>query len=154
MRTVNTSAKFRLDTLFLVHSVVAWGSGAFAFLLPHIFEAFMVPHTDTEGWHPGGSEKIVHLVIRLYGAIILAQGFITWTARSVGDGAMRKGLVQTYALMFALTFIALLRAQLTGGMLPLNWLNVLMFGALSGFYSWFVFVQPPTVYELPGRTTA
>jgi len=148
------SGKLRLDTLFLIHSIVAWLSGGLAFALPHVFEAFMVAHEDTEGWHPGGSEKIVHLVIRLYGAIILAQGFITWTARQVSDGSMRKGLVQAYAVMFGLTFAALLRAQATGGMLPLNWLNVALFGALCAFYSWFVFVQPPSVFELPGRVIA
>lgn len=147
-------AKTRLNTLFAVHAVTAWLSGALAVGLPHVFEAFMVAHGDSEGWHPGGSEKIVHLVIRLYGCLILGQGFIVWSARSLGDGAMRKALVQAYALIFALMFVSLLRAQLTGGMLVVNWLNVALFGALCAFYSWFVFVQPPAVYELPNRVAA
>jgi hypothetical protein len=125
-----------------------------AVVLPHVFESFMVAHSDSEGWHPGGSEKIVHLVIRLYGCLILGQGFIVWAARSMGDGDMRKALVSAYALIFGLTFLSLLRAQVTGGMLAVNWLNVGLFGRLCAFYSWFVFVQPPVVYELPNKVAA
>jgi hypothetical protein len=152
--TANSSAKFRLDTLFVVHAVVAWCSGALGMLLPHLFEAFIAAHEDDAGWHPGGSDKIVHLVIRIYGVLIFAQGFIVWSVRSVNDGGLRKALVQIYAGMFGLTCLALLRAQLTGGMLAMNWVMILLFGGLSALYGWFVFVQPPTVYELPGRAMA
>ncbi len=72
----------------------------------------------------------------------------------MGDGEMRKALVSAYALIFGLTFLSLLRAQITGGMLAVNWLNVGLFGCLCALYSWFVFVQPPVVYELPNKVAA
>lgn len=146
--------KFRLDSLFVGHAVVAWICGALAILMPHTFEAFWVPHEDDLGVHPGGPEKIVHLVVRLYGALIFAQGFIVWSARSVADAAMRKGLVQAYCIAFTLTFLALLRAQLTGGMGALNWVNIGLFAGLAGVYAWFIFVEPIHVFELPSRTMA
>jgi len=37
--------------------------------------------------------KVVHLVIRLYGALILAQGLVVWNARKVADAAMRRSMI-------------------------------------------------------------
>jgi hypothetical protein len=48
----------------------------------------------------------VHLVIRLYGALILAQGLVVWNARKVADAAMRRSMITAYALCFSLTTLA------------------------------------------------
>lgn len=79
-----------------------------------------------------GESKITHLVIRIYGALILAQAWITWSARkcdaqirraliqvhgfeqNVGkDGCQTCHTVQAYWFCFTLTALALLRAQVT-----------------------------------------
>ncbi|RYG54992.1 hypothetical protein EON66_06355 [archaeon] len=41
------------------------------------------------------------------------QAWIVWKARAAADANMRRCLVQAYAVAFALTALALLRAQLT-----------------------------------------
>lgn len=41
--------KERLDKLFLTHAVISVITGLFAFLLPHAFEGFFIPHLDDVG---------------------------------------------------------------------------------------------------------
>lgn len=151
------SKKHSVDLLFTVHAAFALIAGLFAILLPHFFEHFMISfHEDgSGGFHPGGEAKITHLVIRLYGALILAQSWIVWHARTQATGAMRRALVQAYFGMFTITALALLRAQLTtgGGFNAFNWLNIILFAGLAGYYGWWIFVQPLSVWELPMRAT-
>jgi hypothetical protein len=63
------SSKRKLDVLFTIHSVVAALTGALAFILPNVFEHFMIIHEyeGADSAHPGGETKITHLVIRIYG---------------------------------------------------------------------------------------
>lgn len=83
------------------------------------------------------------------GILVLAQGWIVFHARKVEDGYVRRALVQAYCGCFALTSLALLRAQLTegGGLNMWNWTNIVMFALLSGFYGWFVWGEPVYVFE-------
>ena len=72
-----------------------------------------------------------------------------WQARGIAEGAVRRALVQAYCGCFALTALALMRAQLTegGGLNAWNWVNILGFATLSGFYGWFVWGEPIYVFE-------
>ena len=148
----------RVDALFLAHAAVAGVSGAVAVLLPHFFEAFFVPHDDETlaallrgaRANTGDASKIEHLIIRLYGCLILAQAWIVAAARRRGAGAeFRRALVQAYAACFALTALSLLRAQLTpGGRLGFaNWINILLFAGLAGGYGWFALVEKIAAFE-------
>jgi len=60
-----------------------------------------------------------------------------------------------YAVVFLLTALALLRAQVTegGGMNSLNWINIALFGGLSAYYGYFVLVEPVKVFEGIGKST-
>ncbi|CAJ1406053.1 unnamed protein product [Effrenium voratum] len=104
-----------LNLLLTCHTVVAWTIGALAFLLPHCFGFFL--GEDWHGswrWNPDdGQVKITHVVIRLYGALIFGQGFLTWAAKQTDDGHFRRAAVRAYAVVFGLTTAALLRAQVT-----------------------------------------
>ncbi len=129
------------------------------------------------------SNKVEHLIVRIYGALILGQVracgiaaadstrilarvtlyprsayivfpdplqfWIVWKVRAIEDAHTRRALVQAYAIVFALTAIALLRAQLTEGghFNAWNWLNIAMFVGLSAFYTWFVAFEPIAVFE-------
>lgn len=47
--------------------------------------------------------------------LLVMQAWITWNARKISEPAIRRALVQAYFVCFALTTLALLRAQLTEG---------------------------------------
>ena len=72
------------------------------------------------------SQKVTHLVTRLYGALILGQAWITWNARRITDAHIRRALVQAYWAVITLTALALLRFQTTPGLnqSPWNWANM------------------------------
>jgi hypothetical protein len=88
-------------------------------------------------------------VIRIYGALIVGQFWIVWQARMTDDPQSRKNLIQAYSVVFALTALALVRAQLTDGghLNQLNWLNILMFASLALFYLYFLVFEPPSFFE-------
>jgi len=108
-----------------------------------------------EEWHGSwrynpddGQVKITHVVIRLYGALILGQAFIVWHIRKSGDGEVRRGLVRAYFVVFVLTTLVLVRSHLTDDHWNVfNCFNILMFASLASFYGWFSFVSPPPVFE-------
>jgi hypothetical protein len=74
-----------------------------------------------------------------------------WQARGIEDGQVRRALVQAYCGCFALTSIALLRAQLTegGGLNAWNWVNITAFALLAAFYGWFVVCATALLCTLP-----
>ena len=83
------------------------------------------------------------------------QAWITWKARRINDGSMRRVLVQAYWGVFTLTALSLLRAQVTpgGGMNTLNWINIGLFVGLAGCYGWFAFFEKPSAFEGIGKVT-
>merc|ERR1712190_356035 len=93
--------------------------------------------------------KKIHLVIiRLFGALILAQGVIVWHVRTCSDGRLRRGIVKAYSFAFSMMALVLLHSQLTAGVWRmLNWVNIVLFSGLGLFYGWFCFFQPPPVFE-------
>ena len=129
------SAKPTIDDLFLAHAFVSGVFGLFAFLLPNVAEYLLVPHGEKFYWRDNGSvgDKIEHLTIRLFGALLLAQAWIAWNARTIADGATRRMLVQAYFGFFLAALLAHLRAQLTPGnaLTGWNWLNIFAFAGLG-----------------------
>ncbi len=150
--------KRRVDTLLLCHAAFAALAGALAFLAPHVFEFFFVPHGERLVLRDNADagQKLEHLTVRLYGALILGQAWITWCARRTEDAYFRRALVQAYCGVFALTTLGLLRAQLTpgGNLNGWSWLNTALFAGLAGGYGWFAFVQKLAVFEGLGKAGA
>ena len=146
-----TVTRKRVDTLLLVHACVAAVSGVLAYVLPHVFEFFFLPHGETllGRANTGDSSKLEHLTVRCYGALILAQAWITYEARRVASAEMRRALVQAYTAAFALTAAALFRAQVTeGGRLSAwSWPVTALFAALSTAYARFAFFERIAVFE-------
>ncbi|KNC82479.1 hypothetical protein SARC_05231 [Sphaeroforma arctica JP610] len=149
-----SGAKRTLDNLFLLHASISCIIGATLFIFPHFAELFLI-HQDNEtvigltDHTAGDAQKITHLVLRLYGALVLGQGHLVLMARDVADAPMRKVIVRVYAITFGLTAVALLRAQTTegGSLNGYNWINIVVFAWLSAFYAWFVLVQPIAIFE-------
>ena len=144
------SQKKRLDLLLACHASVAAVSGSLAVLFPHLFGFFF-----GEQWHGSwrfnpddGQVKITHVVIRLYGALIIGQAFVVWVVRQSADGHVRRGIVRAYCLVFVLTLLVLLRSHFTDDHWRWhNWANIILFGALAAFYGWFYCFNPPPVFE-------
>jgi len=149
------ATKRRVDLLLLLHTTLAAASGCLAFVFPHALEFFLIPHGERFGLrdNAGDASKVEHLAIRMYGALILAQAWICWSARRVDNAPFRRALVQAYTACFALTTLALLRAQLTEGghLAAANWVNILVFAALTGCYAWFAFVERIAAFEGLGK---
>lgn len=97
-------------------------------------------------------QKAAHLIVRLFGSLIISQAWIVWSARSITETLFRRALVQAYAFAFTLMTLSLLRAQITESLFSsLHWINIVVFAGLSIFYSYFAFIQPIKVFEGLGK---
>ena len=158
MQFFSLPAKRRVDALFFAHAVFSAVAGSLAFLFPHLFEWFMVHHGEKLALRDNADpqQKVAHLITRLYGAVILATFWITWSVRKTEDAWMRRRVIQAYAVMLGLTTLAMLRAQITEGadgvLNGWNWINILIFGALSLGYAWFAIKEPVAVFQGLGKS--
>ena len=155
------ASKRAVDTLFLAHAVFALAFGLTAFLVPHVWEWFMAHHAgETLRVFRSGAntlnddQKVTHLVIRLYGALVLGQAHIVYSARAITEPLVRRALVQAYAVVFGLMTAALLRASLTegGSFSPAFAVaNISAFATLTAVYAYFAVLQPIAVFEGLGK---
>jgi len=151
-----SSSKRQVDVLFLVHAIFSLFLGTVAVLTPHIWEFFMINHAGEQlrlfGATKNDDQKAAHLIVRLFGCLIISQAWIVWSARSITEPLVRRALVQAYAFAFILITLSLLRAQLTESLFSaLHWINIIVFAGLSMFYSYFAFIQPIKVFEGLGK---
>ena len=105
--------------LFVVHAAVSLCSGVLAFAFPHLI-AFLFgeeyhdrlrynPDNETKVfflpcYFPGWVRKqapfdwsllqVTHVVVRIFGALVLGQAWLTWHARKISDGEVRRAFVQ------------------------------------------------------------
>jgi len=70
-----TGTKRRIDALFYLHTVVSAVLGIVGFVLPHTFEWFLVHHGErlTLRDNADPSQKVAHLLVRCYAALIAGQ---------------------------------------------------------------------------------
>ncbi|KAJ0395917.1 hypothetical protein ATCC90586_000750 [Pythium insidiosum] len=111
----------QLDQLFTAHAVVAIVSGALCFFTPHSHLSPILG--DANNTH------FAHEFIRLYGALTLAQGWLS---------------------------LALLRAQLSApeSHSLLHWLNIVVLASLGLAYGYFLAFKTIKAFELPGAGKA
>jgi hypothetical protein len=85
------------------------------------------------------------MVIRIYGALIIGQFWIVWSARKIQEAQARRNLIQAYTVVFTLTTIGLLYGQLTAspgeGLNQWNWVVIGMFAFLSLYYGTCTFIS-------------
>ncbi|KAF0699830.1 Aste57867_9606 [Aphanomyces stellatus] len=142
MATMKDSRR-HLDALFVVHAAISTLIGGACFLLPHslAMEALRTPDYS----------HLAHEMVRLYGALTLAQGWLVWNTRLVGDGLIRKTFCQAYCLCFSLQALAMLRAQVSSpeSHSVLNWLNIFILAGLGIAYGYFLAFKTIKAFELP-----
>jgi hypothetical protein len=141
--------------VFTAHAIVSGIGGAVAFLLPNLFEYFLLPHRQRFAFRDNAKpgDRVEHLMVRMYGALVLGQAYIAWTARSNPDATFRRSLVHAYTLVFSLTFLALLRAQVTpdGPLSAWNWVNIIGFAALAASYGYYSVMEPIRTFDGLGK---
>ena len=146
-------SRLHVETLFSLHATFACFIGGLCFLLPHVGEYFLVPHGEKLRLRDNSvrEDQVPHLVVRLYGALLLATGVCSWLMRKVKDPEARRAVVRAYFTVFALSLLAMLRAQLVAGsmLLAWNWLNILLFALLTWQFGWYAFLEPQQSFSLP-----
>lgn len=110
------AARRRLDAVFAFHAVASLASGAALVAAPHSLVA---------------AGHAVHATLRVYGALVLAQGWLVYRTRRVTDAFVRKTMCEAYFAAFAISTLVLLRALLASpeDHAGWEWLNVTVFFA-------------------------
>ena len=120
-------------------------------------------------WECACAAQVAHVIVRLFGALVLGQSWLVWHARKITDGEIRRAFVQVcasraraclsagvtppplqaYFGVFTASTVALLRSHLTDPYWhPVrNPVCILCFGFLAVFYGWFALLQKPVVFE-------
>ncbi|KAG9409889.1 hypothetical protein AC1031_020202 [Aphanomyces cochlioides] len=132
----------RWDALFGVHAGISIVIGAACLLRPRFLAISALKTSEYN--------HLVHEMVRLYGALTLAQGWLVWKTRLVGDGLIRKTFCQAYCLCFSLQAIVMLRAQISSpeSRSVLNWINILVLAGLGSAYGYFLFFKTIKAFEL------
>ena len=128
--------------------------GGIAFLFPWMFGVFFTDGAVHNGVHHSDHSQaaVAHLMIRLFGAMWLGQGYVAQAAKSIDDGRIKKAFIKGYFMTFSAITVALIWEHLhnagtmTGGFF--GFLKLSTFIGLSCGYGWFAFFQPPSVYDL------
>ena len=136
-----------LDNLFYLDAALSIATGLLLVLTPH---RFLLAVTSATGY-----SHHTHEVLRLYGCLRIAVGWILLKIRSVDDGQFRRGVTEALGLCYALQSLVVLRAQLTadtGAGRMINWLAFLVLSGIGAGYGTFRFGKGGKlikVYELP-----
>mmetsp|Transcript_63414 Transcript_63414/g.169609 ORF Transcript_63414/g.169609 Transcript_63414/m.169609 type:complete len:175 (-) Transcript_63414:202-726(-) len=119
-----------LDFIFQVHAIWAGITGPVALVSPHLFEVFMNFEEAAQD-NCGRLNEQTHTIIRLYGALILAQSWLG------------------YFLCFGLTTLVLTHQQLYSSQWSVyNWPIILLFAVFTGIYGWFLATKRIFEYDL------
>ena len=115
----------------------------------------MLPH-GAVGRLYGDYAHFTHELIRCYGALTLAQAWMTFRCRDIGDYRVRRFVCESYFVCYGIHFLALFRAQLTS---PTShgltgWMCIFFSCLLSGFYGYFRFGVTIKAFELPSSISA
>jgi hypothetical protein len=130
-----------VNRVLVAHAVVSIALGGLSFILPH----------GLMRWLFGGVySHELHEVVRMYGALTLAQGWLTYQTRKAGDARVKRAMGEAYSISYGLQALALLRAHLTSpnSHSMSNLLLILLFCSVSGFYAWCRWHVGIKVFEL------
>lgn len=149
------SPKERLHTLFMLHSIGSLLIGVLGFFFPWLFGVFFTDSSVHDGVHGSTGGNVAHVMIRLYCALIVAQGWII-SHLVKANGKLKKVIVQSFFGCFLASTLALLVAHfsndgtMSGGFF--GTIKLIAFIGLTVGYGWFAFFQPPKVFEVLGSS--
>lgn len=128
----------RINFLFLVYARVTAVFGLVAVVFPNVAEWVLVHHGDRLRLRDNASPEaaVTHTVLRLFGALILGNAWLVHHVCGTDDSRVRRAAVQAFAVTWAVSALALLRAQLTHPAWSItNWLAILTYAGLAGVCS-------------------
>ncbi len=124
------------------HSVASLVLGALAFFVPSDFVRLIFR---------GSYIHELHEVMRLYGALSIASGWLALQTRRAGDARVKRAMGEAYSISYGMQALALLRAHIAsperhgyGSIVVI----VILF-SISAFYGVARFFYGIKVFELP-----
>mmetsp|Transcript_24835 Transcript_24835/g.50867 ORF Transcript_24835/g.50867 Transcript_24835/m.50867 type:complete len:155 (+) Transcript_24835:103-567(+) len=138
------SPRQRLDTLFMVHSMISVVVGTIGFLFPSSMGLVFLTENDREFF-------VARAILRPTCALVLAQGMIIHRSRKIHDGQIKRAFVQAYFVCFFLSTVALIYEHASNsGVVSgkfMGTMKILGMISLTVGYGWFTFFQPPSVFQ-------
>ena len=137
-------SKVKLNQVLFFHSVICIVLGTLLVLSPHRFVGSLITSKYSQ---------FTHEMIRCYGALTVAQSWLTYRCREISDYRVRKILCECYFGTYLLHFLALFRAQVTT---PTShgltgWLLIFTSFVLCSLYGYFRFAVKIKAYQLPTK---
>jgi hypothetical protein len=148
--------KKRLQTLFMFHALGSFFVGGIGFVFPWMWGLFFTDGGVSDGVHEHqGAASVAHVMIRLYCALVVAQGWIILHLTDA-TAVVKKTVIQSYFGCFGASLCALILAHmsndgsLSGGFFGI--VKFLAFLSLTVGYGWFALFQPPEVFNVLGNS--
>jgi hypothetical protein len=131
------------DHVLRLHAWCSLAVGALLVLTPHALFGRLTGEPYSH---------VAHELARCYGCLTLAQAWFARRTLTIADGRVRRMLAEAFAVCFALTGIALLRAAYEAP--SSHGAAGVLAGAaslgLAALYAYFRFVRKLKSFELPG----
>ena len=139
----NVLRKVKLNEVLFFHSLLSIMFGIVLILTPHSIVGELV----------GNYTQFAHEIIRCYGALTVAQSWLTYRCREITDYRVRKLLCECYFGTYLVHFLALFRAQITAttshGLT--GWTLIFISFVLCALYGYFRFAVKIKAYHLPTK---
>lgn len=93
---------------------------------------------------------LLDLVVKIRASV--AQGWVVFQVRGVGDGRIRRAICEAFCIAYGLQAAALFRAQMVepDSHTVLNTVGCVSFAVLAAFYGYCRWFKTIKVFELPG----
>ncbi len=133
-----------VNVALFAHSVASIVIGVIAFGVP----------SDLIAWlFRGAYSHELHEVMRLYGALSIASGWLALQTRRAGDARVKRAMGEAYSISYGMQALALLRAHISSperhgyG----NLVIIVTLFCISAFYGVARFCYGIKVFELPSQ---
>ncbi len=133
-----------VDVALFAHSVVSIVIGAVAFGVPSNLVAWLFR---------GSYSHELHEVMRLYGALSIASGWLALQTRRAGDARVKRAMGEAYSISYGMQSLALLRAHMSSPERHSygNLVIIVILFSISAFYGVARFCYGIKVFELPSQ---
>mmetsp|Transcript_2651 Transcript_2651/g.3904 ORF Transcript_2651/g.3904 Transcript_2651/m.3904 type:complete len:148 (-) Transcript_2651:674-1117(-) len=131
-----------LDFLLLFDAISSFLFGTVALVTPHGLLQRIVG---------GVYNHDAHEILRLYGCLRIAMGWVIFHIRSVDDGRFRRSVCEALFFCYLLQAAAVLRAQFTDRKNAMNWFAIILLTVVGSCYGRFRFGKGGNmikIYEL------
>lgn len=135
--------KIDLNSVMRCHAVLSVVIGTFLVILPHTLFGVISGEAYSH---------LAHEVVRCYGALTIAQGWMAYRTCYITDSRVRKLLSESYCICYGVSALCLFKAWFSSPSSHTLWsfTLVLLSSFACFFYGYFRFAKPIKSFELPG----